>query len=116
MAAQRTARAAWAGPTRIDTPGDVERVLAAVNTAGLGHGNTAAMPTPAQTGSDVELSEPDASRIQPVIAEFRDLMPWPGGIRKGATLAAVGSTSILLALLAGAMTSGAWAAAAGIPE
>ena len=43
------------------------------------------------------------------------LLPWPGGIRRGATVAVTGSTSLLIAVLAGAMREGAWAAVVGMP-
>jgi hypothetical protein len=59
-------------------------MLAGVNAVGLQRGDTATIPVPAQTAEDVAFTEPDASPVQPVITEFQDLMPWPGGVRRGA--------------------------------
>ena len=43
------------------------------------------------------------------------LLPWPGGIRRGATVAAVGSTSLIMVLLATVMAAGSWASVVGMP-
>jgi hypothetical protein len=42
------------------------------------------------------------------------LLPWPG-LRRGATIAVTGSTSLLYAVLAAGMRDGGWAAIVGIP-
>jgi hypothetical protein len=44
------------------------------------------------------------------------VVPWRGGLRKGATVAAVGSNSLLLVLLAEAMATGSTAAVVGRPD
>jgi hypothetical protein len=44
------------------------------------------------------------------------VVPWRGGLRKGATVAAVGSNSLLLVLLAEAMATGSTAAVVGLPD
>jgi hypothetical protein len=53
-------------------------------------------------------------RVLPVLAELRPLLP-DGGLRRGATVAVQGSTSLLFALLAGASEAGSWSAVVGIP-
>ena len=115
MAVDRDARASWSPGGRIDGPADVGRVLAAANATGLHRGNTAAMPVAVHTAQDTAFTDPDVSRTRPVMEELRELVPWAGGLRHGATVAAVGSHSVLLALLGGAMTSGAWGAVVGVP-
>ncbi|WP_196419964.1 hypothetical protein [Actinoplanes aureus] len=46
---------------------------------------------------------------------LQPLLPWPGGLRRGATVTAVGATSLLM-LLAGAMrNTGSWARVVGMP-
>jgi hypothetical protein len=54
--------------------------------------------------------------VQPCPPELAELFPWPGGIRRGATVAAVGSTSLLMALMASPMAAGSWAAVVGMPH
>lgn len=108
-------RPAWSGNARISSSDDVRRVLAEVNQAGLGRNVTALAPQLVQPAAETELAE-DLSRVLPVLPELAGgLLPWPGGIRRGATVAAVGSVSLLLALLAGAMRQGSWAAVVGLP-
>jgi hypothetical protein len=51
-----------------------------------------------------------------VVPELAGLLPWPGGIRRGTTVAAVGCTSLLMTLLAGALRAGSWAAVVGLPD
>ncbi|OJF14524.1 hypothetical protein [Couchioplanes caeruleus] len=106
----------WSGRGQLAGPEDVRRLLDEVNTAGLGRGNTALAARLVQSADEAELAAPDASRVLPVIPELaRGLLPWPGGIRRGATVAVSGSTSLLMAMLAGPMRQGAWAAVVGIP-
>lgn len=55
--------------------------------------------------------------VLPALPALRPLLPG-GGLRRGTTvsvLGGVGSTSLLLALLAGASTAGAWSAVVGLP-
>lgn len=54
-------------------------------------------------------------RLLPVGAELRCLFP-AGGLRRGSTVAVTpGTSSLVLALLAGASASGAWASVVGMP-
>lgn len=108
-------RRAWTRQGRLDSGEDVARVLAAVTTVGQRRDRTAGMTRVVGRTTEVALTEPDAARVLPIVAEFADLMPWPGGIRRGATLAATGSTSLIYALLAEAMTQGAWTAVVAMP-
>ncbi|GLZ30394.1 hypothetical protein Lesp02_25830 [Lentzea sp. NBRC 105346] len=66
-----------------------------------------------------ELTETTADhatgRVLPVRGELADLLPW-GGLRRGSTVSVGGSTSLLLALLAGATATGCWAAVVGLPH
>lgn len=107
---------AWVGAGRIDGGGDVARVLSAVNAAGQSRERTAAMPQTVERADDVVLDRPDASRVLPVAGELAELLPWPGGIRRGTTVAALGSTSLLMALLTEASAAGSWAAVVGMPS
>ncbi|GLY52349.1 hypothetical protein Lesp01_60050 [Lentzea sp. NBRC 102530] len=54
-------------------------------------------------------------RVLPVRGELAGLLPW-GGLRRGSTVSVGGSTSLLLALLAGATADGCWAAVVGLPQ
>lgn len=54
-------------------------------------------------------------RLVPVAPELRPLLP-EGGLRRGSTVAVVpGTSSLVLALLAGASAAGAWSAVVGLP-
>ncbi|MGX7827509.1 hypothetical protein ACTG9Q_20725 [Actinokineospora sp. 24-640] len=59
----------------------------------------------AETGPDV----------LPVRDDLAPLFPW-GGLRRGGTVGVRGARSLLLALLAGAVAEGAWAAVVGLPD
>jgi hypothetical protein len=76
---------------------------------------TSALQRAVRMADEAELA-PDRSRLLPASADLFPILPWPGGILRGATVAAVGFTSLLLALLAGAMSEGSWAAVAGVPS
>lgn len=106
----------WTGLGRIDTGADVAHVLAAVRAAGRRRDRTAALTRVVDRAEALGLTEPDGARILPVVPELAGLLPWPGGIRRGATLAATGSTSLLFTLLADAMAQGAWGAVVGMPD
>lgn len=54
-------------------------------------------------------------QVLPVRGELAGLLPW-GGLRRGSTVSVGGSTSLLLALLAGATADGCWAAVVGLPQ
>lgn len=53
-------------------------------------------------------------RLLPVLPALEPLLP-AGGLRRGSVVAVEGSTSLALALLAGASAQGSWCAAAGLP-
>jgi hypothetical protein len=112
----RTAQPAWAGDGRIAGPDDVRRILADVNTAGLRRDITALATQLVQSADEAALTEPDVGRVLPAYPAIAELLPWPGGIRRGATVAVVGSTSLLMALLAGALSEGSWGAVCGLPD
>lgn len=57
----------------------------------------------------------DRARMLPVHPALADLFPW-GGLRRGATVAVRGSTSLLFALLAPPTDTGSWAALVGMPD
>ncbi|WP_139135612.1 hypothetical protein [Micromonospora yangpuensis] len=48
--------------------------------------------------------------------ELARLLPWPGGIRRSATLSATGATNLLPTLLAAPMAQGTWAVVVGVPQ
>jgi hypothetical protein len=52
--------------------------------------------------------------VLPVLPELAGLFP-AMGLRRGSTVAVLGSTSLLLGLLAGATANGSWAAVVGVP-
>ena len=99
---------AWTGCTVADH-NDVARAIAELtrhNRAG-----TSALARAVHTGDQAELTG-DASRLVP---ELQPVLPWPGGLLRGATVASLGSTSMLLTLLPGAMSEGAYACVVGLP-
>ncbi len=53
-------------------------------------------------------------RLLPVLPSLAELLPG-GGLRRGSTVTVTGSTSLLLALLAGPSRDGSWCAAVGLP-
>jgi hypothetical protein len=101
----------WSGRT-VTSRDDVQRAIAELTRHD--RAGTSALAHAVQTGAEAELT-PDRSRLLPVLPELRDVLPWPGGLLKGSTVATVGSTSILLTLLAGGMTEGSYAAVVGMP-
>jgi hypothetical protein len=103
------------GDGRITGPEDVRRLLADVNTAGLRRDNTALAIRLVQPAGEVGQTRADLTQVLPADPAIAGLLPWPGGLKRGATVAAVGSTSLLIALLAGAMTGGCFAAVVGMP-
>ncbi|MFF5291917.1 hypothetical protein [Paractinoplanes globisporus] len=96
------------GPHRSDQPSMWNASLAEVNVATVGRGSVAALARVVEPADEVEL-RPGATKILPVPTPLDWLLSWPGGIRRGATVAAVGSTSLLMSRLASATTQG-WAA------
>ena len=65
--------------------------------------------------SDLAKTTDDRSQMLPVHAALAGLLP-RGGLRRGSTVAARGSTSLLFALLARATETGSWAALVGLPN
>jgi hypothetical protein len=120
MVAQTTAAssppAPWSGAGRIAGPDDVARVLAAVNAAGGRRANTAALLRPVTAVDDLAERAGGAAGHLPAHPLVAPLLPWPGGLRRGATVAVTGGASLLLALLAGAMSTGGWAGVVGLPS
>lgn len=113
----RTGRASaggsrWSGAGRIDDVGDVARVLRAVNDRIGRRESMAGVPAPAVTRADN--AAVTAVDVLPVATEIADVLPWRG-LRRGATVAVLGSSSLLLTLLAGGMRNGGWAAVVGLP-
>jgi hypothetical protein len=104
----------WTGAGRIASPADVEQVLAAVTAATARRAGTAELRRP--VGSAGEVTDRGSGGHLAVHTQLAPLLPWPGGLRRGATVAATGANSLLLALLAGVMTAGGWAAVVGLPE
>jgi hypothetical protein len=102
----RTVTSGWQGRGRITTAADVARVLAEVRTVGAERTNTAVLSRVVQLADEVAVDTADIARTLAVVPELASLLPW-AGIRRGATIAASGSTSLLLALLGGAQRAGA---------
>ena len=107
-------RHTWTGERRITTPADIRRILDDVNHTSHHRNTTETLARAVQPAEDVELTA-DTSRLLPAHDLLTGLLPWPG-LRRGATIAAVGSTSLLLLLLTAAMRDGAWAAVVGRPD
>ncbi|UVS82055.1 hypothetical protein Actkin_05820 [Actinokineospora sp. UTMC 2448] len=57
----------------------------------------------------------DGPEVLPVWPDLAPLFPW-GGLRRGATVGVRGSRALLVALMAGAVADGAWAAVVGLPD
>lgn len=106
--------ARWSGPGRIGSAADVDAVLAAVRAASGHRSSLAELRRPVASAADA--TGRDSAGYLPVHPQLAPLLPWPGGLRRGATVAATGANSLLLTLLAGAMTAGGFAAVVGLPE
>ncbi|MGW4947253.1 hypothetical protein ACWEOZ_37360 [Actinoplanes sp. NPDC004185] len=111
----RPTRPAWSGDRRIAGPDDVRRLLREVNAAGPSRDTTALATHLVQPVEDFGLADSDLARVLPAPPAIAGLFPWPGGIRRGATVAAVGLTSLVIALLVEAMSTGSWAAVVAMP-
>ena len=86
-----------------------------MNAAGQRRDSTALASQLVQSADAVSIIESDTARVLPAPAAMAGLLPWPGGIRRGATVVAIGSTSLIMCLLAEAMAAGGWAAVVGMP-
>jgi hypothetical protein len=102
----------WTG--RVQRAEDVERVLESVNDAGRRRPQTQHLGRAVEAGSRSG-PQAHAGAALAVPAALATLLP--DGLRRGAALTVVGSTSLLLALLGAAMNgSAAWCAVAGMPS
>lgn len=108
-------RRSWSRARHFDRPIDGARPLAAVYAGGQRRDRTGTLTRAVDRTRDVALTQPDGARILPVAPELADLLPWPGGMRRGTTVAAVSSTSLLFTLIADGIANGAWAAVVGMP-
>ena len=110
------ARAGWAGDGRIAGTIDVPEAIARINRIAGQRATTSALAHAIQTGTDSELPAPDHIRVAPAVEQLQPLLPWQSGLRRGVTVAAVASVTLLQVLLAGAMSDGAWGAVVGLPD
>jgi hypothetical protein len=62
-----------------------------------------------------QLASHETTRHLPAHPRIAELLPW-SGLRRGAAIEVTGSASLLLAVVAGAMRDGGWAAIVGLPE
>ncbi|MBB4912128.1 hypothetical protein [Actinophytocola algeriensis] len=81
----------------------------------LGAASSLAASGAVGVASDLASIPDDRARMLPVHPALADLFPW-GGLRRGATVAVRGSTSLLFALLAPPTDTGSWAALVGMPD
>jgi hypothetical protein len=88
----------------------------AAKQAGARRANTAALLRPVAAVDDLAERAGGAAGHLPVHPLLAPLLPWSGGLRRGATVAATGGMSLLLALLAGAMSTGGCARVVGLPS
>jgi hypothetical protein len=102
----------WTGPGLVTSRDDLKQALDRINNSD--RAGTSALAHAVQTGDQTQLT-PDRSKLLPALPELADILPWPGGLLRGATIAAIDSPSLHLTLLAGAMSEGSYAAAVGQP-
>ncbi|GGJ75805.1 hypothetical protein GCM10010123_02150 [Pilimelia anulata] len=104
------------GPTAVNTadPAAISRALQAVTEAASSHRQLASVTRPVTTASAATSAGTDA--VLPLHPILRELCPWPGGLRRGATLAVTGSRTLLWAVLASIVATGQWAAVVGDPS
>jgi hypothetical protein len=105
-----------AGPRILRSTADVADVLQTVNAAAARRDRTGTLLRAVDHADDVAYTTPDVASIVAVVPELASVVPWRGGLRKGTTVAAVGSNSLLLVLLAEAMATGSTAAVVGRPD
>jgi hypothetical protein len=104
---------AWSGNGLISSRADIKAAIQRANQAAIQRGNLALLPQPVTTGTD---AVPDTTGLLPVDPQIAPLLPWRG-LKRGTTITAAGSTSLLMLLLAGAMRgTGSWAAIVGMPQ
>ena len=72
---------------------DVQLLIDDVNRRGLARATVTALAEAVRPADDTTPT-PDASRLLPAPEALHGLLPWPGGLRKGATVAVTGSRSI----------------------
>lgn len=104
---------AWSGNGLITGKDDILAAVQRANQAAGQRGNLALLPQPVTTGTE---AVPDTTGLLPVDSQLLPLLPWPG-LKRGTTITATGSTSLLMLLLAGAMQgTDSWAAIVGMPH
>lgn len=81
----------------------------------LGAASSLAASGAVGVASDLASTPDDRARMLPVHPALADLFPW-GGLRRGATVAVRGSTSLLFTLLAPPTDTGSWAALVGMSD
>jgi hypothetical protein len=100
------------------TPRRIDRLVSALpaderRAAGLQVVRAAGLAGVVRPASEHAPDVVGAQRMLPVLPELRAVLPG-GGLRRGATVA-VGSSSVLLALLASASRAGSWCGVVGLP-
>lgn len=103
----------WLGAGRIASAADIEHVLADLTGASGRRANTREALRAATTARDADRGP---GGYLPVHAALAPLLPWIGGLRRGATVTATGGNSLILALLGAATAGDGWAAVVGMPE
>jgi hypothetical protein len=104
---------AWSGNGLISSRADIKAAIQRATQAAIQRGNLALLPEPVTTGTD---AVPDTTGLLPADPQLAPLLPWRG-LKRGTTITAAGSTSLLMLLLAGAMRgTGSWAAIVGMPQ
>lgn len=104
---------AWSGNGLITGKADIRAAVQRANQTAVSRGNLALAPQPVTTGAE---AVPDATGLLPADPQIAPLLPWRG-LKRGTTITATGSTSLLMLLLAGAMRgTDSWAAVVGMPQ
>jgi hypothetical protein len=104
---------AWSGNGLITSKADIQAAVDRANRIALQRGNLALVPQPVTTATE---AVPDTTGLLPCDPQLAPLLPWRG-LKRGVTITATGSTSLLLMLLADAMrNTDSWAAVVGMPE
>lgn len=97
-----------------DRTADVERVVAGTREVGTGRAGTGELRRAVESASKSGgRGTAGALPVHPLLAP---LLPWSDGLRRGSTVGVVGATSLMLAMLGGAMRAGGYAAVVGVPS
>jgi hypothetical protein len=81
--------------------------VAAASSEGRRRDRTAVLSRTADRADHVALTEPDGARVRPAARRLAGLLRWPGRVRRGSTVAAVGSASVLFVVPADGGATGA---------